>query len=159
MISAAKAATHGSWQCFVWQDALPAGRGSLCVELIYKISGIIPRVVLCGRLLDGTQTHSGFNAAGPNTVDSPSGQTYERVPPSSSAVLADFLRQRPTIETIDPGQVDIVWMGTATDTSDAITRRCLDLTCRLVVLGPNLPKASSIKRLLVARAVEWAAGK
>ena len=128
-------ARHRSWLCYVRMDPGAPGAGPLCLELVWRISGMVPRVMLCGHLVpDGSRAALEVSAPPPGAdlVDGPSGYQYtsgfdpEWLPTADAAAEIALGPHRASRLLITGGGVDL-------DSTPRIVGRATDLLARLLV--------------------------
>lgn len=146
-------ASFRSWKCFV---ARSGATSSLCVELIWAISGLVPRIVVCGHLDSAFRP---LNVEGPDpqvdekTFVGPSGHPYETSDITPwKATLSRVLKDLPSDRS---ASVVVTAIGIDVDTSEAIARRAFDLLVGVLSADDGLFTDEDLAELLAERSEIW----
>lgn len=147
-------ASFRSWKCFVARSG--SAPDVLCVELIWAISGIMPRIVVCGHLgpaLSPSNVEDPASQVGEATFVGPSGHRYgtSEITPWK-ATLARVLKDPPG----DRSQsVVVTAIGIDVDSSEAIARRAFDLLVGVLSAREDSLSDDDLAELLAERSAIW----
>ena len=153
MTALALYAEHGSWRCWLtWEESEP-GR-VLVLELVWQISGMVPRVLLTAQSSSCAPNRSAGTEQ-PSTIAGPSGHTYRvglstALSEVAATVLAESSRNR------GGPRVRLLEAGSDVDTSELILRRALDLLVRVAEDPSIAADEATLGAVLSERSREWA---
>lgn len=144
-------AQHGSWRCWLsWAD-----RQGPALELVWQISGMVPRVLLqIGRVGDGDAHEQEARRRTDEAIVGPSGHVYQ---PGLSQGLSDVVDcvLRDLSEAEGPN-MQLIQAGSEIDTSEIVLRRALDLVRHLIDSAPETLTSERLHKLLHDRSRDWA---
>jgi putative RNA 2'-phosphotransferase len=150
---------HGSWRCwFMCDEDVP--QQYLLLELVWQISGMVPRVLLALERVAERSAEAGMTELTDlvdATLTAPSGHVYQVGLSESVTQLVTHALDRWSAES-PASAFRLANAGSDVDTSEMVVRRAIDLLEH--VGGPRsvlLPDAASLQHQLARRSEAWAA--
>lgn len=145
-------AQHRSWRCWLrWDDS-----GSPLLELVWQISGMVPRVLLqAERVPDLPPEEWTLTERSSKSTVGPSGHIYQAGLSADLLEVADAALNDWQTGQLDPGAWQLT-AGSDIDTSEVILKRALDLLRHVVDSLPGSLDPEDLHAMLRERSDVWA---